>query len=230
MNKSQRQAVWTLDLLNTIEWRRFEELCTRLFEHKGFTCKAQSHGADEGIDINLYFGKETLTLDRIVQCKAWKKKVGVEPMRAFYGTMISAGAKRGTFVSRGGLTDDAAAFAVKNGIHTIDGQQLLELITKLDPTESRILLERITEGDYSTPTCASCGIKLVARSVDTDKPFWGCKNWKPYGKGCNTKMHMTNEHLAALKSSATLAAEKKSTVAIGIEWGKSAVSRRNEEN
>lgn len=190
---------WSLDLLNNIEWRRFEELCIRMFEHKGFTCKAQSHGADEGIDIHLYFGKEILTLDRIVQCKAWKKKISVEPMRAFLGTIVATDAKRGTFVSRGGFTEDALQFAEKNRIHTINGPQLLGLVADLGSIESRILLERITEGDYTTPTCASCGIKLVPRSIDTDRPFWGCKNWKPYNKGCNTKMHMTSNQIDTFK-------------------------------
>jgi len=199
MDITKRPVSWTLNVLSAIEWRRFEELCTRMFEHKGFTCKTQSHGADEGIDIHLYFGKETLTLDRIVQCKAWKKKVPVEPMRAFLGTIVATGAKRGTFVSRGGFTEDALRFASQNHIHTIDGPQLLELIANLGPVEAQILLERITEGDYTTPTCASCGIKLLPRSLDTDKPFWGCKNWKPYSKGCNTKMFMTNEQIAAYK-------------------------------
>lgn len=201
--KKSKQEEWTLDLLNQIEWRRFEELCTRMFEHKGFTCKTQSHGSDEGIDIHLYFGKDKLTLDRIVQCKAWKKKVGVEPVRAFFGTMKSENANRGTFMARGGFTDEAKTFAEKNGIHTIDGTQLLELIEKLGKVESQILLERITEGDYITPTCASCGIKLIARSLDSAKPFWGCKNWKPYGKGCNTKMFLTTEHLAFIKKADT---------------------------
>lgn len=220
MNTTKKPQHWTLDLLNTIEWRRFEELCVRMFEHKGFTCKTQSHGADEGIDIHLYFGKETLTLDRIVQCKAWKKKVPVEPMRAFLGTIVSTGAKRGTFVSRGGFTSDAMAFAAKNGIHTIDGAQLLELISNLGAVESRILLERVTEGDYTTPTCPSCGIKLVPRSLDSDKPFWGCSNWKPYNKGCNTKMFMSSEHLVALKQAASSKEEKENAVVTGLKWGK----------
>ena len=196
----QKSNDWTLDLLSAIEWRRFEELCTRMFEHKGFTCKTQSHGADEGIDIHLYFGKDTLILDRIVQCKAWKKKVSVEPMRAFLGTIVANGAKRGTFVSRGGFTEDAAQFAAKNRIHTIDGQQLLELIINLGPVASSILLERITEGDYTTPTCASCGIKLVPRALDSERPFWGCKNWRRFNKGCSTKMYMTNEQITTVQS------------------------------
>lgn len=199
MNLPPQPVVWSLDLLATIEWRRFEELCTRMFEQKGFICKTQSHGSDEGIDIHLYFGKDTLILDRIVQCKAWKKKVGVEPMRAFFGTITAKCAKRGTFVSRCGFTGDALQFARDNSIHTIDGTQLLELISKLGSIESKILLERITEGDYISPTCASCGIKLVPRALDSEKPFWGCKNWKPYGKGCNTKMFMTAEHISYLK-------------------------------
>lgn len=88
MTNAKQPTTWTLDLLSRIEWRRFEDLCEKLFEQKGFVCKTQSHGADEGIDVYLYFGKDALVLDRIVQCKAWKRKVGVDPMRAFLEPLL----------------------------------------------------------------------------------------------------------------------------------------------
>lgn len=199
MKKMAKPSEWTLDVLNVLEWKRFEELCTHMFEHKGFTCKTTNLGSDEGIDIHLFFGKENPILDRIVHCKTWEKKVGVELMREFFGTMQSQKAKRGSFVSRGGFTDEAIAFAAQNNIHTIDGKQLLEMIAKLELVEALVLLEQITEGDYVTPTCANCNIKLVPKSIFSDRPYWNCINWKPQGQGCMTKVYITLDQLAVIK-------------------------------
>ncbi|MGB8857191.1 MAG: topoisomerase DNA-binding C4 zinc finger domain-containing protein [Burkholderiales bacterium] len=33
-----------------------------------------------------------------------------------------------------------------------------------------------TEGEYSTPSCPSCGIKMLIRSGRQGN-FWGCKNF-----------------------------------------------------
>jgi restriction system protein len=200
MTTSTTQSGWTLALLNLLEWKRFEELCTYLFETKGFTCKTENLGRDEGIDIHLYFGKDRPVLDRIVHCKTWDKQVGIELMRDFLGTMQSAGAKRGTFVSRGGFTADALEFASGSSIHTIDGSQMLEMIVKLGPDESDALLARMTAGDYVTPTCANCSTKLLPKSLFSDRPYWICANWKPHGQGCITKVYITPDRLAMLKT------------------------------
>jgi restriction system protein len=200
MTKSTKPSVWNLELVNALEWKRFEELCTRLFETKGFTCQTTNLGIDEGIDIHLYFGKDKLILDRIVHCKTGEKMVGIEPMREFLATMQSEKARRGTFVSRGGFAPEALDFARQHSIHTLDGAQLLAMINKLDPAESSALLEQITENDYITPTCPHCATKLLPRSLYSDKPYWVCANWKPHGQGCITKVYISPAQLAALKS------------------------------
>jgi restriction system protein len=200
MKTSVKPSIWTLELVNLLEWKRFEELCTRLFETKGFTCKTTNLGSDEGIDIHLYFGKDKPILDRIVHCKTWEKKVSIELMQEFLTTMRSEKAKRGTFVSRGGFTNEALEFASQNSIHTIDTAQLLEMITSLEMVESLALLENMTDGDYVTPTCAKCAIKLLPKSLFSDRPYWICANWKPHGLGCISKVYITADQLAALKA------------------------------
>jgi restriction system protein len=200
MNTPHKPSEWTLELLNLLEWKRFEELCTRLFETKGFTCKTTNLGSDEGIDIHLYFGKDKLILDRIVHCKTWEKKVEVALMREFFSTIHAEKAKRGTFVSRGGFTQEAINYALQTSIHTIDGSQMLEFIGKLEMVESLALLEQITESDYVTPTCAHCGIKLLPKSLFSDRPYWICANWKPQGQGCISKIYMTPAQLSTLKT------------------------------
>jgi len=35
-----------------------------------------------------------------------------------------------------------------------------------------------TAGDYTTPTCASCGVKMIVRTPKAGgKAFWGCVNY-----------------------------------------------------
>jgi len=38
------------------------------------------------------------------------------------------------------------------------------------------LIAKVTEGDYATPTCPSCDVKLVRRNGKNGE-FWGCRNY-----------------------------------------------------
>lgn len=47
-------SIWASAVFATIEWRRFEAVCETLFAQAGYTTRAQSHGADGGVDIWLH--------------------------------------------------------------------------------------------------------------------------------------------------------------------------------
>jgi restriction system protein len=168
----------TLELLHEIEWKRFEELCAAYFGSVGFHSKTQSHGADGGIDIRLSVKGEPGQIRNIVQCKAWTKPVGIKPMREFLGVMVATNALRGTFVALSGFHPDAEAFARTNRIFPIGGKALVDGMLRLPVQEQLHLLSVATEGEYMTPTCASCGIKMIMRKRKADQSeFWGCANY-----------------------------------------------------
>ena len=168
----------TLELLHEIEWKRFEELCAAYFSSAGFDSQTQSHGADGGIDIRLYGKGKPDQVMNIVQCKAWAKPVGIKPMRELLGVIVASKAPRGTFVSLSGFHPDAEAFARTNRIFPMDGNALLEGMLKRPAQEQLHLLNVATEGEYMTPTCASCGVKMVQRKRKADQSaFWGCVNY-----------------------------------------------------
>lgn len=175
----------SVELLNQIEWKRFEELCAAYFRTIGFDAATQAHGADGGIDIRLTAKGKPDEVVNIVQCKAWKKPVGIKPMRELLGVMASTKSPRGTFVSRGGFHGDAEAFARANKIFPMGGAELIAGIAKRPAAEQAHLLAVAIEGEYWKPTCASCGIKLVERSnKKTGISFLGCTNYPR----CKTKM------------------------------------------
>jgi len=166
---------WTMELLKALEWKRFELLCAGYFETLGFKSEVAREGADGGVDIHLYANGSS-TPSVVVQCKAWKAyKVGIKPIRELLGVMTAAHVSEGIFVTTGSYTAEARECAAANHIDLIDGGDLLRKIAASRPEDHAALLQLATAGDFTTPTCPSCGIKMVERVAQkTGDKFWGC--------------------------------------------------------
>lgn len=169
---------WSLELLQALEWHRFELLCAACFEALGFRSQVTKFGPDGGVDINLYAPDQNHPAI-IVQCKAWKSEpIGVNLVREHYGVMARNKIPEGIFVTTGTFTPDARAFPTGADFHLIDGKDFLAKLLALTAEQQSDLLKMATEGDFTTPTCVSCGIKMIARSPKKGgNPFWGCKNF-----------------------------------------------------
>jgi restriction system protein len=169
-------TAWSMESLQTLEWKRFELLCSRYYQEVGFRTETLACGPDGGIDVKLFRAdlREPLA---IVQCKAWNKRaVGVKEIRELLGVMTHENVSRGIFIASGGYTQDASAFGAANPIQLIDGKGLVQKLKELTPEKQKALLEFAFAGDYRTPTCPSCGVKLVAREGKRGK-FWGCVHY-----------------------------------------------------
>jgi restriction system protein len=164
--------------LRLLEWKRFEEVCAAYFEALGFRARIARAGADGGVDVHLY--EEGIALPCIlVQCKAWRVyKVGVAEIGELFGVMAADKVGEGILVTTGVYTPDARSFADGKNLHLIDGAEFIQKITALPPEKQTALLSLATAGDYTTPTCASCGIKLILRRPrNGGETFWGCSNY-----------------------------------------------------
>ena len=148
---------WSLELLRRLEWRRFEELCAAYYE--------VAEGADKPPSV--------------VQCKPSSVyTVGIKPVRELRAAMAAAGVPQGVLVACGTFTSEAKEFSRGESIQLIDGGELLRKIGALAPEQGQALLRLATAGDFSTPTCPACGIKMTARTSSTEgRKFWGCLNY-----------------------------------------------------
>jgi restriction system protein len=169
---------WTLELLKHLEWRRFEELCAAYFEALGFTIGVTRTRADGGADILLGAAGSDSALT-VVHCKAWSAyRVGIKPVRELRAAMTSAGAGEGMLVTSGRFTQEAVDAAPKEYVTLIDGADLLGKLGALPLEQARTLLKLATQGDFLTPTCPACSVKMVSRqSTAHGKRFWGCPNY-----------------------------------------------------
>ncbi|MNR99674.1 DNA topoisomerase I/SWI domain fusion protein [compost metagenome] len=176
---------WSMEALRSLEWKRFELLCAKYYETLGFKSVTLSKGADGGIDIKLYRTDPEHPI-AIVQCKAWANKpVGVKEVRELLGVMAHEKVARGIFLSSSTYSKDAIAFAASNPIQLLDGSQFLARILQLEPAQQHALNKFAFDGDYSTPSCASCGIKMVMRHSEKGS-FWGCLHYPR----CRSKIYV----------------------------------------
>lgn len=174
----EKPMEWSIDMIREIEWKRFEDVCQKFYETKGIRSETTALGADGGIDIRLYqdgSGQAT----SIVQCKAWGERiVGVKPVRELLGVMTHERIGKAFFMTSGQFSGDAKEVAKSNYITLIDGEMLLMMIKRLPEADQKSLLSFAIEGDYKTPTCPTCGIKMKRVSGKTSRPdFWGCHNY-----------------------------------------------------
>jgi HJR/Mrr/RecB family endonuclease len=185
----ERPTSWTLKVIQDIEWKRFEDLSMGYYLEKGILAKATSLGADGGIDIKLY-QDESGDATSLVQCKSWnRKQVGVKAIREFLGVLTHEKVPKGFFMTSGEFTDDAKAVAKANKVNLINGEMFLSMIKRLPEVSQKKLLALAIAGDYKTPTCSQCGIKMVKRESKRGQ-FWGCVNYPK----CRQKLTIKKAH------------------------------------
>ena len=172
------QNLWTLEFINTLDWKVFETLCSQYFDAKGLRNNETSLGADGGVDLIIY-ENDTAKPTAIAQCKKWSNPIKVGALREFYGVMSQYHVAKGYFFTTNEFYKTAIKFAEENNIDLINGALLISLLKGLDAKQQEKIYKLITTGDYTTPTCVRCGKKMVLRkNKKTLEEFWGCNTYR----------------------------------------------------
>ncbi len=166
---------WTFDFINSLEWKRFEDITSAYFHEIGIRNKQTGLGADGGIDLLLYEADADQP-SAVVQCKKWSNAVGIKLLREFLGVMFHQGVTKGYFFTTDKFNQEAINFAKEHNIELVDGKALVVKLQRLSPESQYRIYTDITLGDYTTPTCVRCGSKMVLRKSE-EKNFWGCRNY-----------------------------------------------------
>jgi len=166
---------WTLDAIRLLEWKRFERLCVEYYEMRGFKSEKVESVPNGRIDMKLFKVDADHPM-AIVQCRAWSDPVGVSRLRELLRAMADQKVRRGILITTGSYTKDALEFGKNNPIQLIDGESFIRKVTELPVEKHQSLLKRAFEGDYMTPTCPSCGIRMVRRAASRGI-FWGCASY-----------------------------------------------------
>ena len=95
--------------------------------------------------------------------------------------MTAKGVSRGVFVTTSGYTREAIDFARDTPLELVDGTIFLAMLQKLPDETKNMVLKRAIAGDYWTPTCPNCNVKMLSREskkgANAGTFFWGCRNY-----------------------------------------------------
>ncbi len=109
-----------------LDWKQFEALVGEHYRRLGHRVRTNpGDGPDGGVDL-------WVTTDQglyLVQCKHWRRDVGVNVVRELYGVMAAEGAYGGAVVTSGSFSADARAFANGKPVDLVDGPALEAMIT-----------------------------------------------------------------------------------------------------
>lgn len=182
-----RPREWSLDVIRRMDWKRFEGLCAAYYPTTGIKGRALHLGETGGIDVRLYQDEEDPEFaTAIVRCKSsHSSRVDARTIIELTQAMARQGIDKGFYMCRAGFDEGAVAQAAKRDITLVDGQVLLHLIQRLPPEAQSRLLDFATEGDWATPTCPACNIKMAVR-VKATKRYWRCPN----AKVCDQRMKL----------------------------------------
>jgi restriction system protein len=175
--------VWSGALLQQLEWKRFEALCGGFWNAKGYPVRTTGAGPDGGVNLVIEDRQDSTRMFAVMQCRAaTAHPVSVDAVRALWGVRNHFGATLAIYYSVSGFTEDALHFAEGKHLKLVDAAQLLEQLRQLEPAQGGALLHDATQGDYHTPSCPVCGIKMQRRAGRAGGPeIWGCRNERRCG-------------------------------------------------
>ncbi len=157
-------SAWSPELLNALEWRRFESLCAACFESLGFKVRPAPLGAGRRVDLRLH-RRDSERPCILVRCKAARRApVDAQEARELLAALEAEGAAQGIVVTSGSYTREARQLADGKTLHLIDGRDLLWKLGHLGEARQRALLEQVTAGDFATPSCSVCGAAACDRA------------------------------------------------------------------
>ena len=165
-------------LLRKMEWHRFEIVCAEYLRGMGYEVLEVGFGERHGVDLEVFLPGKT-SLFNVVRCVVSEKRVAESLIKEFIKSMQSRNVNEGMVFSVRGFDDKAKKLAEGYRIALVDGETLCSRVRSLNLELRNALLQVALDGDYTTPTCANCGIRLVLRRKTgrhaTDE-FWGCIN------------------------------------------------------
>ncbi len=170
-----RPTAWGRDVIDRMEWRRFELVVEAFFKARGYRADVLSRGPDGAIQAKLVRASDQALIALLHAQPGGASVADAGQLRAVIGAMAQAHTGRAIFVTAGKFADDALAFAKEHPIQLLSGDMLLAKILQMPDDRRNALLAMATQGEWTTPTCPACAARMVRRSGG-GHDFWACEN------------------------------------------------------
>lgn len=165
-------AVFNAQLLQELEWKRFEELVAAYYVKTGVVAVRTKSGPAAPVHIKISWKGEPRPF-AYVQCLAHPQGlIDAKPLQELVNVLAAEDIRRGYVVTTGKFGVSARDLAEEKHITLLPGDIFLEKLNALPDAARSEIMQQITTGDYKTPSCPKCEAKMV-KSPD-DPSMWRC--------------------------------------------------------
>jgi restriction system protein len=170
----EKPREWSLELLHALEWKRMGDVCLAFYKERELSARNVTVGSDGSMDATLHQGGEEAPF-ALLHCKARaEQEVGAAALEGVLQFMQEAGVARAFFMGAWSFSAEAKQLAAAHQITLVDDRMFLALLARLPHADSQRLLNLAVEGDYTTPSCPGCLLKMIPRQNEQGR-YWGCR-------------------------------------------------------
>lgn len=167
---------WSVELIQTLDWQVFDNLCVAYWKMKGYEVVNRSEGSISGTRFYLAAAQnKSLRLGLIKTRSTHSSPVSVVEMQKLLKRQQVNKLPLGVLMYAGKLSNVVVSFCEQKNIRLIGAANIYQGLSALPEQQQTKLLQKLIRPDYMIPTCPHCKIKLVKRMrKDTRRLFWGC--------------------------------------------------------
>jgi hypothetical protein len=163
---------FTPELLARLEWKRFEELVASYYNKTGVVAARTKAGPASPVHIRISWKGESRPF-ACVQCISHPAGlIEAKQIQTLVDAIAAEDIRRGYVVTTGKFGVPARDLSEEKHITLLSGDILIEKLNALPEAARSELMRDATAGDYTTPSCATCDVKM-ARSP-ADPSVWQC--------------------------------------------------------
>jgi hypothetical protein len=165
-------VVFNNELLQKLEWKRFEELVASYYSKTGVVAVRTKSGPAAPVHIKISWKGEPRPF-AYVQCIAHPVGlIDASPLQQLVNVLAAEDIRRGYVVSTGKFGVAARDLAEEKHLTLLPGDMFLEKLNALPDAARSELMQQTTVGDYTTPSCPKCEAKMV--KSPEDPTMWKC--------------------------------------------------------
>jgi hypothetical protein len=163
---------FSADVLSRLEWKRFEELVVAYYNKTGVVAARTRTGPAGPVQIKIAWKGEPRPF-AYVQCIAQPPAIiDAKPLQSLVAALAADDIRRGYVVTPGKFNVAAREFAAENHLTLLSGDTLLEKLNALPAGARTEIMQAVSTGDYTIPSCPKCEGKMIASA---DNPsVWQC--------------------------------------------------------
>lgn len=167
-DKVRKSKIQDVDSMTGVQFEYFLKL---IFSQKGYKVQTTKVTGDYGADLVMTAGDKRI----VVQAKRYSKRVGIKAIQEVVSSIAYYKASEGWAVTNNEFTDAAVQLAKANGIKLIERNELMNMISQLDETQTAKSVQQTIE-IVNKELCPKCGSDIVLRRSNRGE-FYGCSSF-----------------------------------------------------